>query len=407
MKQVFRLTGLAAAAFLFTLSAALAEGYRLLPGDRITLSYTTQGTTAEMMVDIDGQLRLPGAGAVPVAGVTLDEAEALIDTAIKEAGVFLNSSVSLLMLEYAPVLISGDVGAPGKYPYFPGMTVGAALALSGGSQLSGVSRFEIERARIENEGALRSINLSLAGSVLRISRLEALVNDAEVYSVSDVLVRRVPQSGAVAFDALKKAEEQLFETSRTLAVESLDAWSDEISLIEDQLALFEQRISVQDGIIENTAEELDRAKGLQERGLQTATRLTSVIQRDADARARALELESARITAVQALAEAQRLRANFIRNRREDWLTALQAARLTLERDELDYARRLEQQAMLTGDLVSSLMLSEVVEPSFVLFSPREGRNDMTRVDLGTTILPGEMLTVTMGLSTEAAAPAN
>jgi len=396
MKRAIRLSGLTIVALLCTTAGTMADGYRLLSGDRVTVSYTTQGTAAEVTVDIDGQLRLPGTGGVAVAGATLDEAEVLIDEAITEAGVFLNSSVSLQILDYAPIIVSGDVATPGQYTYIPGMTVGAALALSGGNQISGVSRFEVERARIENEGGLHAVNLSMAGSVLRIARLEALIDGAEAYSVPPALVQRIPQISVVPFENLSKAEVALFETTRSLAVESVKSWEDEIRLVENQLELFEKRIAVQEGILASTAEELVRAQDLQERGLQTAARLTTVVQRDADAQARALELESARIGAVQALAEAQRGLSNFLRNRREDWLAALQTERLALESDELGYGRRLKQQAVLSGSLVGSLMMSEVVDPVFEVVSPREGRQNLSVVDLATPILPGEMLIVTM-----------
>ncbi|MEP3441092.1 MAG: polysaccharide biosynthesis/export family protein [Sulfitobacter sp.] len=405
MKQAIGLTALAFAALLYTAAGAGAQEYRLLSGDRVTVSYLSQGTSVEVAVDIDGELRLPGAGGVPVAGATLDEAEALVDKAIKDAGVFLNSSVALQMLDYAPITVSGDVTTPGQYRYIPGMTVGAALALSGGSQISGVSRFEVERARIDNEGALRTLNLSIAGSVLRISRLEALVAGAETYSISKALVQRIPQAGIVPLENLQAAESGLFETTRNLAAESIALWEDEINLIEDQLTLFEQRIAVQEEILVNTAEELERAQDLQERGLQTAARLTTVIQRNADAQARALELESARIAAVQAVSEARRRLSNFSRTRREEWLGALQTERLALEDTELNYGRRLEQQAVLTGNLVGSLMLSEVIDPTYAVVSPRDGRQGLSDVGLDTPILPGEMLIVKMAVGEDS--PAN
>lgn len=399
MMQAFRLATLFVASVTWT--TAQADGYRLVPGDLLSLNYVTQGTEAEVSVDIDGELRLPGSGGVAVAGATLDEAEAKIVAAIDAAGVFLNPEVSLRVLTYAPVVVSGDVSAPGQYPYVPGMTVGSLLALSGGSQTAGVSRFEVERAQIDNAGFMRSLNLDMAGSVLRIARLQSLLDGEDSFVLPDALVSRIPSRATVPVERLAQAERALFDTTQKLITESLLSWDEEIRLIKDQLSLFEQRIKVQEDISASIAVELKNAQDLQKRGLQTAARLAAVTQRDADARARALELESARVAAVQALSSATRARSNFLRSKREDWLSALQRERLALEDSELNFARRAEQQAILTGDSSGAMMLAEVLDPSYRIVSPRVGRSGEMQQGLEAPVLPGEMLIVTLNVGEE------
>ncbi|MDA5558138.1 polysaccharide biosynthesis/export family protein [Shimia sp. MMG029] len=371
-----------------------AESYRMVPGDRVLMTYSAQGVSSEVTVNIDGELRLLGIGGVKVVGDTLDEAEARLGEKIAAEGVFLDPKVSLQVLSYAPVIVSGDVTSPGQYPYIPGMTIASALALAGGSEFSGVNRYELERARIETTGAIRAINLEIAGSVLRIARLEALLAGQSEIVVSDALNARIPAPNAVAMDQLRDAEEGLFVTTSQLVTEALDNYDQEIELLGRQLALFENRIAVQQDIVTTTARELKKAQDLQTRGLQTATRLASVEQRDADARARVLELEAARIGAVQALAEAHRARNLFESRRREGWLEELQTARLSLSDSEIDYARRLEHQAALSGNVVSAIMASELLTPEFQIVSSREGREAETTSDLSDILLPGELLIV-------------
>ncbi|MBO9474877.1 polysaccharide biosynthesis/export family protein [Shimia sp. R10_1] len=371
-----------------------AESYRMVPGDRVLMTYSAQGVSSEMTVNIDGELRLLGIGGVKVVGDTLDEAEARLGEKIAAEGVFLDPKVSLQVLSYAPVIVSGDVTSPGQYPYIPGMTIASALALAGGSEFSGVNRYELERARIETTGAIRAINLEIAGSVLRIARLEALLAGQPEIVVSDALNARIPAPNAVAMDQLRDAEEGLFVTTSQLVTEALENYDQEIELLGRQLALFENRIAVQQDIVTTTERELKKAQDLQTRGLQTATRLASVEQRDADARARVLELEAARIGAVQALAEAHRARNLFESRRREGWLEELQTARLSLSDSEIDYARRLEHQAALSGNVVSAIMASELLTPEFQIVSSREGREAETTSDLNDILLPGELLIV-------------
>lgn len=382
-------------------SPVLSQEYQLVQGDRIALGYTLQGAETEMTVDIDGQLRIAGSGAVDVAGLTLDEVEQRITDRIKETGLYLNPIVSIQMLEYAPITVAGDVTRPGQYAYVPGMTVGAALAQSGGSQASGVSRFEVERAEVENEGFLQSLNLEIAGDVVRIARLTALLDGTDTYAVSDALLSRVPLRNQVPLTDLQDVERNLFENTQTLVTSTLMAWDNEIALIEEQLALLDQRIGVQEQILERTSQELETAESLAERGLQTAARFNAVQQRDDDAKARALELESARLNAVQAIAEARRSRTSFAQRRREDWLAALQTARLSLNSNEIAYARRLKHQSLLTGDAIGAAELSEALTRDISIVSPREGRRNVEGVSLESPILPGDLLVISVGVGLE------
>lgn len=373
-----------------------AEAYRLAPGDRVLLTYSSQGTSSEMSVNIDGQLRIPGVGGVRVAGVTLDEAEARLVEKIAQGGIFLDPKVSLQVVSYAPVVVSGDVFSPGQYSYFPGMTVASALALSGGSQQAGISRYEIERAQADNMGAIRALNLEIAGFVLQIARLQSLLEDSRKMHLPDDLAVRIPAPDAIPLARLQQAEQGLLLTIGDLLREGLAAYDEEISLIEQQLALFPDRIALQEEVVVATERELLKSRELQDRGLQTATRLSNTEQKNADARARALELEAARIGAVQALAEARRARALFERRRREDWLQALQTARLALNDREISYARRLEQQAILSGSILGVVSGAEILEPEFTIVSVREGRESLTSITPQTLLLPGELLLVTV-----------
>lgn len=389
---------LAFAAAMTTLSAAAlsAEPYRLVAGDRIALTFSAQGTTEEMTVDIDGQVRLRDLGGVDVEGLTLDAAEDLLSGRIEEAGIYLNPQISMMILEYSPVMVAGDVTRPGRFEFSPGMTVAAALALSGGTQASGVSRFEIDRARTENEGLIRSLNLQIAATVVRMARLEAALAGAESYDLPERLVSRIPSVAAVSLEALNDAEQKLFDAERQREAANMASWAEEIEQIETQQSLFQERIEVAEAIIASTGRELDSARQLQERGLSTAGRLATVEQRDADARARVLELESARIAATRALSDARRARAQFLANREEQRLSQLQDLRVDLDDLLLGYARRLDQQAILTGGSMGTLMTTDAVEVRYEVASPREER-DLPEVIAPTTrLLPGDTLIVSI-----------
>jgi protein involved in polysaccharide export with SLBB domain len=392
-----------------------ATPYTLVPGDRVTLRLAAQGTSENVTVDVDGQLRIAGAGGIFVAGISLDEAERRMKTALARIGVFVNPDVSLTILSHAPVVIAGDVLGPGQYDYIPGMTIGTALALSGGSRVTGTSRLEVERALLDNKGAMRAINLEIAASVLAITRLDALLNAKDSYGPPSIeaflnakdsyeplfdgaptdALALIPTRAALPMALLQEAEADLFDTTSTLIVEASAAWDEEIALFEEQLALLDERTAVREDTLILVARDLETARDLSERGLQTVNRLTQAEQRSADARARLLELESTRIVVVQALAEARRGRANFLRNRREEWLMALQDQRVRLQDSQIRYALRLERQFVLSGGASASQLMGggDLVEFGYRI--TRAGNVPLPEeLTLETPVLPGDLLIV-------------
>ncbi len=410
MKSFSLLCRIRAAALVTIAAAALLNGapafsspYQLVAGDRLTLSFTSQGLEQELNIDIDGEVRLPSIGGVVVAGLTLDEAETLIETRLVDDGSYLSPEITLSVAEYAPVVVSGDVTRPGSFPYAPAMTVGSALALSGGSQASGVSKMEIDRARVEAEGTLRSLTLDIAASAVEIARIEASLADKAEYSLPDDLRRAIPNPETLDLDALMANEAETLSAEAERKTQLIASWDQEISTIEQQLELFSRRLTVQNEIVAQTSEDLATAESLQERGLQTASRLSSVEQREADARARVLEIESARLAATQALGDAKRAQAQFLTNQRETNLQRLQAARIAMASDELRYARQLEHLSILTGGNMGSLLMSDAIDVTFQIVSPRADRGDLGTVTPETRLLPGDMLMVSIEAATLAA----
>lgn len=113
--------------------------YRLQPGDEITVEvsprteYGSQGT-----IQPDGELRLKSVRAFKAAGLTLDEAKAIIAT---DLAVILRSpavDVRLTRLGNPPikriekVTITGSVSRPGTVELEPGLRLKKAIDLAGG-----------------------------------------------------------------------------------------------------------------------------------------------------------------------------------------------------------------------------------------------------------------------------------
>jgi polysaccharide export outer membrane protein len=96
--------------------------YRLNLGDRVGVSLFGEGDlSAQQMIDRNGLVRLPLIGEVSVAGRTVREAEALIETTYRKNEILKAPQATLTMVAYAPreVTLLGAVRAPGTFQFPP------------------------------------------------------------------------------------------------------------------------------------------------------------------------------------------------------------------------------------------------------------------------------------------------
>jgi polysaccharide export outer membrane protein len=108
-----------------------ASAFALSPGDKIRLQvYEHPEFSGDFIVDAGGVISVPKAGAVAVAGKTLRQAETEVDQQL--AKELNNPQVSINILVYRPIYVSGQVTQPGQYPYMSGMKVLNAIALARG-----------------------------------------------------------------------------------------------------------------------------------------------------------------------------------------------------------------------------------------------------------------------------------
>ncbi len=115
--------------------------YVLGPGD--TLKITIWGSISREIgaaVDPAGQVSLPDAGTVMVAGSTLAEAQKLIQTALSRQLKSVNVDVSLSRLRTVRVYVVGDVEHPGAYDISSLSTALTALYQAGGPTVRGSLR---------------------------------------------------------------------------------------------------------------------------------------------------------------------------------------------------------------------------------------------------------------------------
>lgn len=123
------------------LDVPIGPDYVLGSGDALVLKmWGASSQTFTLMVDREGRLLLPEAGSLAVAGLTLAQAQTLIESAMQ--GQFRNAHVSVTVarLRSVRVYVVGDVQRPGGYDVSPLATPLSVLYAAGGPTASGSLR---------------------------------------------------------------------------------------------------------------------------------------------------------------------------------------------------------------------------------------------------------------------------
>jgi protein involved in polysaccharide export with SLBB domain len=123
------------------LDIPLGPDYVLAPGDTVAITLWGGLTQAiSRNVDRDGHILLPEAGAIAVAGLTLERAEGVIESALRQQFRNAQVAVTVSRLHSLRVFVVGDVQRPGGYDLNALATPISALYAAGGPTAAGSLR---------------------------------------------------------------------------------------------------------------------------------------------------------------------------------------------------------------------------------------------------------------------------
>lgn len=386
---------------LFVGTAVDAENYLLTPGDELMMSLSASDEPRLARIGPDGTVRVRSAGGVPVAGMTLDAAEAAIEAAVAASGIFVAPDVDIAVGSYAPILITGDVATPGRYDYLPQLTVESAAGLSGGiSKVRGAERLDVARAQNQIDGELLTLRLDIMATVARIARLEAEIDETtDTVVPSEALRQSVPVTDDAALATMVADQQAILDNSRARKIELVQGWNEEIEGLLRQQELLQERMQLQDQIVESLQAELSNAQSLADRGLATTNSLNRAEQLAGDAQARTLELEAALTGIERGISAAKRGRDGFLRNSTEEALLALRASREQLNELRVRYGTAESQSLLLADGNLSTLLDEGVFEVDYTLI---DGRTGEARRDVAATtaLQPGDTVQVQVSRDT-------
>lgn len=128
------------------------SGYRLGSGDLISISvFEEPELSMEVRLGDSGQISYPFLGQVDIAERTIAEVETAIAEGLR-GDYLIEPRVSISVMEYRPFFITGEVAAPGGYPYLPGLTLRKAITLAGGfTERASRSRIVVNRGDLSDD----------------------------------------------------------------------------------------------------------------------------------------------------------------------------------------------------------------------------------------------------------------
>src|SRR5262245_56668019 len=214
-------------------ASSLSKDYRLAPGDRLTIAvYDQPQLSGQFIVDGGGGILLPLAGAVSLNGLTLAEAQKLIQDRFAD-GVLVQPAVSVRIVDFRPIFVTGKVRKPGSYRFVIGQSVKAAVAAAGGEgepidlNLNGaLSDF------ITAEQRVRQLEADHTTLLIRKARLEAQ-RDGQENFVMPMLVGLNDRS--VDFDVTYSAENDTFSRLGAMYHSQIQTLQDQRPRIEAEI----------------------------------------------------------------------------------------------------------------------------------------------------------------------------
>lgn len=309
--------------------------------DPIEESYTAwEDLGGSVMIAQDGSVSLPMVGTIPAAGLTPDQLGGVIAQRLRDrAGLQGAVEASVRIAAYQPIYVTGDVRAPGTYPYFPGMTVIQALGQAGGIDNPGPALLRGDRGALSSLGAYRVLELDLQRRLATIARLRAEMDDTEMQTPDEIF-------DATLGAELMAREAEILEARRASLDSSLSQLDDLETLLAEQITRLTRQLALRDQQLILLEGELENRSSLVERGLSTASAESALERQVADQQVRSLEVETARLNAQQRLNETRRDRLDLVNNRRLGLVEGLQNQTAAIN----DLRARMETEAALFAE---------------------------------------------------------
>ncbi len=381
-----------------------SEPYQVGANDVLQITvYGQPSLTGLYPVDVDGNIGYPVIGTIGIKGLTTAQISEKLGQALSQHIPGLTVTVSIS--QYAPVFVMGDVKAPGKYDFRPGMVALELMALGGGAGKGEAPAVTAGMQMISAQQEHADLQMQITTTNIRRVRLKAEL-DGTAFDYQ--LPQTTPANGQAASlsQHMLEGEKTLFNVRRSNLAAERDALNAQSASYGDEIETLQQSIKLHDAEIQLLQENVESSKSLVDRGLAAKSNLRDM-ERDLSATRRdALELGSFLARARQNQLAVQQRIANLEEARRSEAATSLQELDLNIARMELRSNAQLQTMAEIaksSGNIASSDMRQRLL---FTISRNVSGSFEEIKADERTRIRPGDILRIELDLSKLTGSPA-
>ena len=380
-------------------SGALADGQAYRVGANDVLQVTVYGQpslTGLYPVDVGGNIGYPVVGNISVSGLTTNEISEKITETLSQhiPGLTATATVN----QYAPVFVVGDVKAPGKYQFRPGMVALELMALGGGAGKAETQALTAGMQLITAQQEYADLQMQIIAMTIRRARFEAELNGVDFsYDLPDQPTAN--RETVALMQKMLEGEKTLFNVRRNNLVAERKALEAQVASYGDEIETLQQSIKLHDTEIGLLQENVDSSKSLVERGLAAKSSLRDM-ERDLSATRRAaLELASFLARARQNQLAVQQRIANLDETRKSEAATSLQDIDLNMAR--MEHRSNSQLQAMAEIAKSSGTIASSTLRQKLVISISRlvDGNFQEIVANERTEIKPGDILRVELDMS--------
>lgn len=348
------------------------------------------GFSGQYRVGPDGRVSVPIAGSIVAAGGTASDLVFVLSAALQaQVGLATPPAVAVEVMSHGPIFVSGDVRAPGSYPFHPGMVVEQAIALASGQIGAEQADVNMDARLVDLQGERLRMMQRRSATLLEIARIEAELEGEDAISPpeSEPMLNNPTQSLAVG--------EELLDANRRAMVDELQSVADLVVLLKDQIVkLDEEMVLVREQIV-RAEEALEAQQRLIARGLSVSRVEDAAATALATLQTREIQLSVERLRATQDLNAAERRLDSVPNSRRIVLLTALDAANARVS----DLTTTIEKQSAMMSELLrAGGRLSAEDEKIEIEILRRQRGAAQERVtmpaDLTTELQPGDTVIV-------------
>ncbi|TPW29013.1 polysaccharide biosynthesis/export family protein [Pararhizobium mangrovi] len=262
----------------------------LAAGDVVRLDILDDSTDpVSLPVGADGNIQAPFLGSVHVAGKSIAEALDTLNRHYKDAKIFVSPKVSLAVESYRQIFVLGDVRQPGAYPFQVGLTVQKAVALAGGHiAVTAPQDPVLAQARIR--GDIDTARSDVAREAISVARLSAQIAGHDEILDTDIPTDAKPYLRGVDLDPLRDLANRILKSDESGIATKIAALDAQITSARRSTVLFEQLLKKVGTSADLTRSDLDRAKGLNKRGLNTLSQVSDIERQLGSEESRQLEV---------------------------------------------------------------------------------------------------------------------